>query len=486
MNKTNFIQTQTQTLTQTLTPQQLLVAELLELPVEALHERVETEMLENPTLEKDADNEAYEGEPMDQGDSGYETDTTNELLADYRPDDIPEYLLRESSGRDEQATREWGDSQSFHDLLVEQIGFFHLDEHQRELLEYLIGSLNTDGLLTTPLQQLADELEVYHNIPATIADLEQALHTLQQFEPAGVGARNLRECLLLQVRRSHDYRSPLKQRLATMLERHFDLLMLNRWDRIQQRMHLTDDQVAALQHEVHHLDPRPGSSLGEVIGQNFHQITPDFIVETDSYGHITLNLNNGDVPPLRISREDVQFVNSYAGRTPNELSRSERDGLMYMRSKVEKAKIFIEAIRQRRKNMLATMQAIIDIQRPYFESGDEALLRPMRLEDVAVRTGLALSTISRVSNSKWVQTPYGIHPLRWFFTSKAHLDGDDVSVRNIKNMLQELVDEEDPHQPFSDEQLTQLLESHGYKIARRTVAKYREQLNIPVARLRKT
>lgn len=485
MSKTKFIQTQTQTQTQVLTPQQLLVAQLLELPVEALHERVETEMLENPTLEKDADNESYDTDSSDMGDSEYGADNTNEMLADYQPDDIPDYLLRESSGRDESASREWGDNQSFHDLLTEQIGYLDLDSHQRELLEYLIGSLNTDGLLPTPLQQIADELEVYHNIPTSVAELEQVLHRLQQFEPAGVGARNLKECLLLQVRRNYSKQSPLRARLITLIEQNFDLLMLKRWDRIQQRMHLTDDQLAALRHEVRHLNPRPGSSLGEVMGQNFHQITPDFIVETDNYGHISLSLNNGDVPPLRVSREDVQFVNSYAGRNTNELSRTERDGLTYMRSKVEKAQMFVDAIRQRRTNMLATMQTIIDIQRPYFESGDEALLRPMRLEDVAVRTGLALSTISRVSNSKWVQTPYGIHPLRWFFTSKAHLDGDEVSVRNIKNTLQELVSEEDPHQPLSDDQLTQLLEAHGYKIARRTVAKYREQLNIPIARLRK-
>lgn len=467
--------------------------------MEALRERVETEMLDNPTLERDTEREMTDADamdtPMDEPTREEESDTyapelayddsRSDMAADYAPDDIPEYLLRQSSGREEVESREWGDSQSFHDLLTEQIGYLDLDEHQRELLEYLIGSLNTDGLLTTPLQQLADELEVYHNIPTTVAELEQTLHILQRFEPAGVGARNLQECLLLQVKRRSDSHSPLRQRLLVLLEQHFDLLMLKRWDRIQQRMHLTDEQLAALQHEVRHLNPRPGSSLGETIGQNVHQITPDFIVDTDSYGHITLSLNSGDVPPLRVSREDIHYVNSFQGKNINDLPRSERDGLTYMRSKVEKAQLFINAIRQRRSNMLATMQAIIDLQRPYFESGDETLLRPMRLEDVAGRTGLALSTISRVSNSKWVQTPFGIHPLRWFFTSKAHLDGDEVSVRNIKAALQELIDSEDARQPLSDDVLTRLLAERGYKIARRTVAKYREQMNIPIARLRK-
>lgn len=508
LSKTNLIQTQAQTQTQVLTPQQLLVAQLLELPVEALRERVETEMLENPTLEKDTDKEGFDADPVLSSSEDSESYNSYDAQADYQPDDIPEYLLRDTYSSEEPTTREWGENQSFHDLLTEQIGYLELDSHQRQLLEYLIGSLGNDGLLHIPLQQLADELEVYHNIPTTLPQLEQALHRLQQFEPAGVGARSLQECLLLQVQRMPGSHTQLKALLTTLLKQHFDLLMLKRWDRIQQRMHLTHEQLAALRHQVRHLNPRPGSSLGEVLGHNFQQITPDFIVEitvpdTSPSGSptlspsssesvlpsprpsITLSLNNADVPPLRVNPSDLNYVNSLSGPSTNPLNRLQREGLTYMRAKVEKAQLFIQAIQQRRTNMLATMQTIIQLQRPFFETGDEALLRPMRLEDIAQHTGLALSTISRVTNSKYVQTPYGIHPLRWFFTSKAHLDGDEVSVRNIKNTLSQLISNEDPQQPLSDLQLTQLLARHGYKIARRTVAKYREQLNIPVARLRK-
>lgn len=489
MNRNKLIQTQALTQSQQLTPQQLLVAQLLELPASALHERVEAELIENPSLETGSQSAA---DKADVADPAFGTDAettegigTDERLGDYAPDDVPDYLLRQNSDSDEAETRVWGESKSFHDQLIEQIGFFALNDHQRELLEYLIGSLDGSGLLTTPLRQLADELEVYHNIPTSEAELEQVLHILQQFEPAGIGARNLQECLLLQVRHSSHRNAQQTQRLTTLLTEHFDLLMLKRWDRIQQRMHLSDAQLADLQQEIRHLNPRPGSSLGETVGRNTEQITPDFIVETDNYGQITISLNQADIPPLRVSREDVSFIQTYSDRPAASLSRSERDGLAYIRSKVERAQAFIDALQQRHDNMLKTMNAIVQLQRPWFESGDDTLLRPMRLEDVSTRTGLALSTVSRVSNSKWVQTAFGTYSLRWFFTSKALLDGGDVSVRNIQTVLRELVEAEDPRSPLSDDALTRMLNERGYSVARRTVAKYREQIGIPIARLRK-
>lgn len=226
--------------------------------------------------------------------------------------------------------------------------------------------------------------------------------------------------------------------------------------------------------------------MGEAVGRNLQQITPDFIVDTDSDGHLTLSLNNGHLPPLRVSKDDLDFLKSYDGRDTKDLSRSERDGVTYLRDRVEKAQGFIDALRQRRQTLTLTMQAIMKMQRPFFESGDETLLAPMTLEDVAKQTGLHLSTVSRVSNSKWVQTPFGVYPLRWFFTSAARLQGgDEVSVRNIQAALQEIVDAEDKQAPLSDDALARLLQERGYAVARRTIAKYREQLNIPVARLRK-
>ena len=492
MERSSQIGVQVQTQTQSLSPQQLLVSNLTEMPVEALYERVDQELKENVSLERDdpqdSDSSEYaEGsETPDSSEAldGPDAPDESEYSADYRnSDDIPDNLPSARRADTEAVTQE---TQSFYDQLEEQIGFFHLTDHEQEIIRYLIGSLDNDGLLRISLQQIQDELEVYHNLSTSAEELEHVLHILQNFEPAGIGARSLQECLLLQVQHAADRQSPVKQQLARLLQTQFDNLMLKRWDRIQRSMRLSDAEVSRLQHEVRHLNPRPGSSMGEAMGRNMQQITPDFIIDTDSYGHLSLSLNNGYLPSLRVSPDDLQFLQSYEGRDPKQLSRSDREGLIYLRDRVEKAQGFIEALRQRHHTLTSTMRAILDMQRPFFESGDETLLRPMTLEDVARQTGLHLSTISRVSNAKWVQTAFGIYPLKWFFTSAARLqDGDDVSVRTIKAALKDIIQTEDKRTPLSDEALTQQLQDRGFAVARRTVAKYREQLNIPVARLRK-
>lgn len=450
--------------------------------MEALYERVDQELKDNVSLERDTapeewDDNSYEGETANDSSETYDS------TADYSsPDDVPDNMP--SSGRSIPETVV-GETLSFYDQLEEQIGFFHLNEHEEEIIRYLIGSLDDDGLLRISLQQIQDELEVYHNIATSQDELERILHILQNFEPAGVGARSLQECLLLQVQHNYDASSPLRQKLELLLTKGFDNLMLNRWDRIQHSLQLTDADVARLQHEVRRLNPRPGSSMGEAIGRNLQQITPDFIVETDPYGNLVMSLNNGRVPPLRISDDDLSFLRSYEGRDTKTLSRSERDGISYLRDRVERAQVFIDALEQRRQTLQSTMKAIIRLQRPFFESGDETLLRPMTLDDVAKATGLHLSTVSRVSNSKWVQTTFGIFPLRWFFTSAARLDGDAVSIRSIKTALKEIIDEENKRQPLTDEALTTALQQRGFDVARRTVTKYRVQMGIPVARMRK-
>lgn len=485
--KFSQIEAQVQTQAQTLTPQQLLVSQLTEMPVEALYERVDQELKENIALERDTNHgdegeEAGSTEQQDYAETSEATDYSDYadlsgLSDDVAPShdadkDIPETVV--------------GETLSFYDQLEEQIGFFHLDDHEQELIRYLIGSLDDDGLLHTSLQQIQDELEVYHNINTSMEELEQVLSILQQFDPPGIGARTLQECLLLQVRRSPDHDSPIKQKLERLLTDYFDSLMLKHWDRIQRGLRLTDAEVSRLQHEVRRLNPRPGSSMGEALGKNLQQITPDFIVDTNPYGQLTLTLNQGQVPPLRVSDDDLTFLHGYEGRDLKSLSRSERDGVLYLRERVEKARGFIEALQQRRRTLTDTMHAIIRMQRPFFESGDDTLLRPMTLEDVASQTGLHLSTISRVSNSKWVQTPYGIYPLRWFFTSAARLqDGDAVSIRNIKAALQEIIEAEDKKNPLADEALARELQRRGYDVARRTVSKYREAMGFPVARLRR-
>ena len=481
MNKFSQTGTLVQTQTQNLTPQQLLVSNLTEMPVEALYERVDQELKENVALERDADSEKWEDSPLDAFPA--EPHSDYDQTADYSsPDDVPDNL---PTGRTEVPETVVGETLSFYDQLEEQIGFLHLTPHEEELLRYLIGSLDDDGLLRIPLTQIQDELEVYHNISTSQEELEHVLRILQNFEPSGVGARSLQECLLLQVQHASDYQSPVKQKLEKLLTQCFDQLMINRWDRIQRSLSLSDAEVTRLQHEVRRLNPRPGSSMGEALGRNQQQITPDFIVETDPYGQITLSLNNGRVPSLRVSDDDLAFLRSYEGRDLKTLVRSEREGISYLRDRVQRAQAFIDALNQRRQTLWTTMTTIIRLQKPFFESGDEALLRPMTLEDVATQTGLHLSTISRVSNSKWVQTTYGIYPLRWFFTSAASLDGASVSVRSIKAALKEIIDEEDKQNPLTDDALTTALQQRGFHVARRTVTKYRINLGIPVAKMRK-
>ena len=504
-NTNSFSQTgvQVQTQVQTLTPQQLLVAHLTEMPIEALAERIDIELKENPTLERDTSHDEYgdrvgEEDPM--ADNYNNEGTLDDLnpddrslgdfsgestsLADYSsPDDVPDNLPTASRRGVIDAID--GETRSFYDQLEEQIGLFDLNDHERELLRYIIGSLDDDGLLRVSLTQIKDELEVYHNIPTSEEELERMLHVLQNFEPAGIGARTLQECLILQVKHAPDRNSPAKQLLLRLLNESFDLLMLGRWDKIRARFHIDDSTTSRLQHEVRRLNPRPGSSMGETVGRNLQQITPDFIVETDPYGNITMTLNQRGVPPLVVSTDDERLLRELEQQRSTEMSRSEREGLTYIRERVEKAQGFIDALEQRRRTLTTTMQAIIHLQRPFFESGDETQLRPMTLDDVAQLTGLHFSTISRVSNSKWVETSFGIFPLKWFFTSAARKDGDDVSIREIKATLTEIVNGEDKRQPYSDDTLTEMLRQRGYDVARRTVAKYRTALNIPVARLRK-
>ena len=479
--------TQVQTQTQMLSPQQLLVRQLTELPIEALYERVDQELNENIALERDNDNaDAYENGPDAAADFGSnnEADTGYDSTADYSsPDDIPDNIVQ-ANRRDAMETVV-GETLSFYDQLEEQIGLFHLNDHEEEVLRYIIGSLDDDGLLRVSLTQIQDELEVYHNIATSQAELERLLDVLQHFEPAGVGARSLQECLLLQVKNAPDSQAPIKQKLTALLTNQFENLTLNRWDRIARNMKLKDSEVSRLQHEVRRLNPRPGSSMGEALGRNLQQITPDFIVDADPYGHLTMSLNNGRIPPLRVSPDDLAFLNSYQGHDMKTLTRSQREGITYLRERVDKAQGFIDAIKQRQETLTHTMQAIMRMQQPFFESGDETVLRPMTLEDVSTQTGLHLSTISRVSNSKWVQTPFGIYPLRWFFTSAAKLDGDEVSIRSIKAALKEIVADEDKREPLTDDALALALQQRGFDVARRTVAKYRTVMGIPVARMRK-
>ena len=394
-------------------------------------------------------------------------------------DDYDDGIPRDPNRGDEESRRrELSDtSESFYDHLVGQLGEYSLTDHEEEVMKYLIGSLSDDGLMRTPLTQIADELDIYQNVQTSPDELEHLLTTvLQQMDPAGVGGRSLQECLILQVRRN--YHGTVRDQLVRLFQRYWDDFSHLRWGRIQQLLKLDDLELERLRQRVQRLNPRPGGSIGGDRSDN-HPITPDFIVETDENGQLTLRLNEGDLPQLTVSPDaEVEMQMPV-------VTKSDREAMRYLRMQVGNARMFIDAIAQRRDSMLRTMRAILKLQRAFFLEGDETQLRPMKLEDVAALTGLDISTVSRVSNSKYVQTDHGLYPLRWFFTTAARQNGDDVTVRKILQSLRELVDEEDKSSPLSDERLVTQLRQRGYDVARRTVAKYRTQLGIPESRMRK-
>ena len=480
---------QVQTQTQQLTPQQVLLVRLTELPLNDLRERIEKELEDNPWLQgerpddsdsfgysdsSDNANSADSGE-FSEGEERPEPAATSDssVLYDFEDDRQP----RDANSEDDRQ-RELGDtSETFFDYLVGQLGEYTLTDHEREVMKYLIGSLADDGLLRVPLQQIADELDIYQNIVTTPEELERLLvSVLQQMEPAGIGARNLQECLTLQAKRN--YRGAARDELLTLFQRYWDDFSHLRWGRIQQVLKLDDLRLDQLKQRIQHLNPRPGGSLGGDHSDN-HVVTPDFIVETDENGQIHFTLNEGDLPRLTVSPDAEQEMKMPV------VTKSDREALRYLRLQVGNAQMFIDAIAQRRDTMIRTMRAIIRLQRPFFLEGDETLLRPMKLEDVAALTGQDISTVSRVSNSKYVQTNHGIYPLRWFFTSATKQNGDEVTVRKILQTLREVVAAEDKRHPLSDVRLMEILHERGYDVARRTIAKYRTQLGIPDSRLRK-
>lgn len=468
------------------------------MPLQQLLERIETEMHDNPALEPTVDETdpdySESTDPMDSPDStdDYDTQREREERSDAldaalenlgRDDeDLPIY----QSGRSSAEEREemiYGESLSFYDQLLEQVGEMELSAQERYVMEYLIRSLDDDGLLRTSLDSISEELAIYHGIDLSTSQLEHILRKLQQLDPAGIGARDLRECLLLQIDRRE--KSKVKELMQTVITDYFDEFTKKHWDKIQQALRLNDLQAEALMNELRHLNPKPGASMGETIGRSMQQITPDFIVDTQDDGSVTFSLNSGEIPHLQVSQSFADLLKDYQ-KNKDGLSRQMKEALLYTKQKVDAAQNFIDAIQTRRRTLTLTMKAIIHWQHRFFEEGDESLLRPMILKDIAEKTGLDLSTVSRVSNSKYVQTRWGTFPLKFFFSDGYVTEsGEELSTREIKAALRDIIEAEDKRKPMSDEALGEALKAKGYPIARRTVAKYREQLGIPVARLRK-
>lgn len=488
--------TQEQRLAQSITQQQLLHAQLVELPIAQLVERVNTEMDDNPAIEVAALGDDYADftEPSESSDHSEDSDFEQEerqsaldeaLQSIGRDDeDLPVYYggqRQQDEGNGEQGVM--AQSESFYDQLLEQMSMAILTDRERYIMEYLIGSLDDDGLLRKSLSQLSDELAIYHNLDASTSEIEHVLLQLQQFDPAGIGARSLQECLLLQIERREPSR--LKELMQKTIEQCFDLFTKKHWKQLRSALHITELQAEVLIRELRKLNPKPGTSMGETMGRSMQQITPDFIVDTHDDGTVTFVLNHSDIPELTVSQSFVDTLREY--QTDKEhMSRQMKEALLYTKAKVDAAQNFIAAIRQRQHTLTITMKAIIQWQHRFFEEGDEALLRPMILKDIAERTGLDLSTISRVSNSKYAQTRWGTFPLRFFFSdSLKTADGEELSTREIKSVMRDIIHQEDKQKPLSDEMIQQMLGERGFPIARRTVSKYREQMGIPIARLRK-
>ena len=482
------IQTQAQQLLQTLSPHQILVVKLLELPTMELEERVRAEILDNPALEEGREPSEQDHTDILDNDFSEENLYTNEdiSLGDYRTeDDIPDYKLQEHNRSKGEVAEEipFSDSVSFYEMLLEQLRMQHLTEEEEIMAEYLIGSLDDDGMLRKGADTLIDELALYRGIYTNAKEIERILSIIQDFDPAGIGARSLQECLLLQLKRKPN--TPLKKIEVEIIEKYCDDFTRKNKEKIMQRLDISEETYDEAVNELIKLNPRPGSSLGDIVGKNFQQLVPDFLVETEEDGSIHLTLNNGNVPELHLSREFNEMLEEHTTNKENQ-SKDSRDAFLFLKQKVDAAQGFINAIKQRHQTLLSTMQVIIDMQRPFFLEGDETLLKPMILKDVAEKAKLDVSTVSRVSNSKYVQTNYGIFPLRFFFSDGYTTEeGEELSIREIKQLLKEAVDHENKENPYNDDELADILREKGYPIARRTIAKYRQQLHIPTARMRR-
>ncbi len=506
---------------QRLAAYQLLQVKLLSMPLTQLEEAVRMEIDDNPALETLSSDTAPNDEIAENGNN---EPTNNDLRADSDDDNSFEKVAEREERADElnnalnniglddrlpdfnesnttayAADYEemvFGNTTSFYDKLREQMGEISLSPEQEEIVEYLIGSLDDDGLLRKESADIADELAIYHNIDVDETVIEEMINVVQSFDPPGIGARSLQECLLLQIDRKidnlqqeHKEDYPVFKTLELLhdiIKNNFQLFKLKQWAKIANIMHLDETDVANILHEIKRLNPRPGAALGETIGRSLQQITPDFIIDSDDNGNISVSLNKGNLPTLVVSPSFSDMVKKYQTQKRN-MSKSEREAYKYALEKVDTAQTFIDAITIRRKNMLVTMRTIAALQHDYFLSGDENDLKPMILKDVAERSGLNISTISRVTNQKYVQTRWGIIALRMLFSERSieTRDGMVMSKNKVLQTMKDIIDNEDKHKPISDESLRTKMIERGFPIARRTIAKYREQLGIPIARLRK-
>jgi RNA polymerase sigma-54 factor len=474
-----------QKLLQKISPQQIQMIKLLEVPTLQIEERIKKELEENPALEEGVDEDEDITSENEENDQIDEKDNDEFTLDDYiDEDDIPDYRLQaKNSSKDDDRKTEmpFSAEYSFHEHLLSQFGLRELTEKQKVLGEYIIGNIDDDGYLRRELPNIVDDLAFLQNIETTEKELEETLTVVQDLEPAGVGARTLRESLLLQIRKKE--KQPATQLAHTILKSHFEDFSKRRYDKIIERLEISENELKAAIDEILKLNPKPGGIYSDSFTKSSQHIIPDFILEFAEDG-FDLHLNSRNMPELRLSPAYNDMLRSYSNEKNQK--KEMKDAVQFVRQKIESARWFIDAIKQRQNTLLVTMEAILEYQKEFFIDGDESKLKPMKMKDVAQMTGLDVSSISRVVNSKYIQTHFGILSLRYFFSDGFQTDaGEEISTREIKRILKECIDNEDKRNPLIDDQLTEILQKKGFTLSRRTVAKYREHLNIPVARMRK-
>jgi RNA polymerase sigma-54 factor len=475
-----------QKLLQKLSPQQIQMIKLLEVPTLQMEQRIKKELEENPALEEGTDDEEIPSEEEDEQFDEKDKDEEEFTLDDYiEEDDIPEYRLQaKNNSKDDDKRTEipFSVGASFHEHLESQFSLRDLTEKQKILGEYILGNIDEDGYLRRELTNIVDDLAFLQNVETSESELEEVLIIIQDLEPAGVGARTLRECLMLQIEKRDNTQRSMK--LAyTILDLYFEEFTKRHYDKIISRLGITENELKSAIEEVLKLNPKPGGVYSDPFNKTSQPIIPDFILELSEDG-FDLHLNSKNLPELRLSSAYSEMLHSYS--KDKSQKKEMKEAVLFVKQKIDSARWFIDAIKQRQNTLLLTMNAILEYQQEYFIDGDETKLKPMILKDVAEMTGLDISTVSRVANSKFVQTHFGIFPLKFFFSEGLQTDsGEEVSTREIKRILQDCIENEQKRKPLTDESLTDILQEKGYQIARRTVAKYREQLNIPVARLRR-
>lgn len=472
-----------QKLEQRLSPQQIQLMKLLQVPTMELDQRIKQEIEENPALEEGAESNEDEYDNDDMDDDYDDNDEPDFDISEYIDEDGSDYKTKANnhSKDDEERVIPLSGEQSFQEKLTEQLHLLDLDDKQFMIADTIIGNLDESGYLNREIEAIVDDLAFSANILATEEEVEHILHVIQELDPAGVGARDLQECLLIQINRRQDG-DITRFTAKKILEDFFEEFTKKHYDKIAKKLEIEDEDLKEAVDEILKLNPKPGGSMKES-AKNYQQIIPDFMI-TEFEGRLELTLNGRNAPELKVSREYEMMLRTYAEGAKT--SKSDKDALMFVKQKLDGAKWFIDAIKQRQNTLLLTMDAIMNYQKEYFLTGDETNMRPMILKDIAEIVGLDISTISRVANSKYVQTGYGIFSLKYFFSESLSTDtGEEVSTREVKKILSEAIEGEKKRKPLTDEKLAELLKEKGYNIARRTVAKYREQLNIPVARLRK-